>query len=313
MNGERNDALAIRSAAPAATPAKVRFKTASSLDSADIGDIILIDDRGEVIGPGQLRRMRWLFNLKLGAATGAFAVIPAVIFGSAWLGWLAAFGYLGVRSWRARPAYAVRRGVALVAAREYSAAEKLFRQMESRELEFHHQRIVDVYMAKIAWRFGRFDEANDRYQRAMSALSRNKHGEAGMYWLCAFDRVQLTCARGDVERAVQLRRKMIDAPKGEYFQFERLFTDLLIGFHQGTSKEVEDDLYDAVKITLQSNCFGRSLVLLSWAFHDRGDDEMAVVTLSQAPSRLTRDSFADAIPRLHDWMMDKCAEWGVDL
>ncbi|HWN68050.1 MAG TPA: hypothetical protein VNM90_10460, partial [Haliangium sp.] len=101
-------------------------------------------------------------------------------------------------------------------------------------------------------------------------------------------------------------------PHGSYFEMDRMLTDLLLAFHTGDADALQGDLYEWAKAALKTNRFGLNVVLLAWAFHHRGDNDMARMMLREAPARLAGHYLADSAPRVHAWMQAKRDEWKLD-
>jgi hypothetical protein len=53
------------------------------------------------------------------------------------------------------------------------------------------------------------------------------------------------------------------------------------------------------------------LVTLAWAFHRRGDDDMARHLLGEAPSRTPRSTLPATAPRLHAWAEERRVAWAL--
>ena len=59
-----------------------------------------------------------------------------------------------------------------------------------------------------------------------------------------------------------------------------------------------DTLHGWARAALGRTRFGEMLVALAWAFHRRGDDDMARHLLAEAPSRIPRSSLEKTSPRV---------------
>ncbi len=284
------------------------WKIARSLESAEVGEVMIITHDGEIMSPERVRALQARAYLKLGAISATGGLVYAMLLASPLSGICVAAAVFGGTTWASRHVRAMRRAVTLLSAGERAAADRLLSGLAARtgrqsELMRGH---VEFYRAKLAWQYGRFAEAAERYERAQSLLEKNRRRHAGMYWLCLFDRAELAACRGDKELAVTLRDELIAAPSGDYFLVERATLELLIAFYiDHTSTGIQDDLYELSKLGLQSNRLGLLLVLCGWAFADRGDHDMANFALAEAQSRLDGYFLADSFPELHAWM---CAQ-----
>jgi hypothetical protein len=131
-----------------------------------------------------------------------------------------------------------------------------------------------------------------------------------MYWVCSFDRVQLLAAMGRLDTARTARAELEQAPRGDYFAMELALTDLMLAFHAGDVKLLpdDDDLYEWAKAALRTSRFGVSVVLLAWAFGERGDADMAGHLLREAPSRLTTEFLPESAPQVSAWLDKRLAD-----
>jgi hypothetical protein len=91
-------------------------------------------------------------------------------------------------------------------------------------------------------------------------------------------------------------------------------TELKIAADADAPDALPDDnaLHGWARAALGRSRFGDMLVSLAWAFHRRGDDDMARHLLAEAPSRITRSSLPRTSPRLHAWAKDRARAWGID-
>lgn len=294
-----------------------RWRVASSLETTTVGEVILLDSEGRVATPSQARWVAVRSWIGTSGLTAAVGVVTASLIGSPAVGVAAALGFLGSVVWQSRHMSKLRRAIALVAAGEREAARDAFDALEKKRLPAVHHTVIDTMMGGILWKLGQLDDALARYERSIEAYERSRHYHANaMYWVCAFDRVQLLAASGKVEQAESLRPRLSGAPSGEYFALQRVLTDLMIAFHQGSTALLPDDpgeLYDWAKLGLSTSRFGALVVLLSWAFCERGDIDMAKHLLSEAPERLKGDFLADRIPQADQWMRERAAEWKIPL
>ncbi|HET6610356.1 MAG TPA: hypothetical protein VFG83_00130 [Kofleriaceae bacterium] len=300
-----------------ATLAEPRWKVASSLETTTVGEVILLDSEGRVATPRQARWVAarsWLWTSGL---TGAVGVVTASLVGSPVVGAAAAIGFFGSVLWQSRHMSALRRAIALVAAGEREAARAAFEALEQKRVPAGHHTVIDTMMGGILWKLGDLDGALARYQRSIDAYELSRHYQVNaMYWVCAFDRVQLLAASGKVAEAQKLRGRLSGAPGGEYFALQRILTDLMIAFHDDSTAllpEDPGDLYEWAKLGLSTSRFGTLLVLLSWAFERCGDEDMAKHLLCEAPERLKGDFLEERIPRAAEWMNDRAREWNIAL
>lgn len=297
---------------PAPQPREPAWRLARSLEEARVGEVMMLDQHGDVLSP---RRIRWIWArswLTAGAMGAALGVSSALLLGSATLGAGALGVYVGAFLWQLRHRAALRRVLALCAAGRREEAQQALAALEDQRLPVHYRPILDMLDGNLAFLQGKFDHALACYERVIQRYRPGAQGTTHpIYWICAFNRVQLLASAGELERARQLRPELDSAPNGAYFEMDRMLTDLLLAFHTGDVDALEGDLYEWAKAALKTNRFGLNVVLLAWAFHRRGDDDMARMLLCEAPARLTGHYLADSAPRVHAWMEAKRAEWKI--
>lgn len=288
------------------------WRLARSLEEARVGEVMMLDQNGNVLSPG---RIRWIWArswLTAGAMGAALGVSSALLLGSAAFGGATLGIYLGAFLWQLRHRAALRKVLALCAAGRRDEARVALTDLESQRLPAHYRPILDMLSGNLAFLQGKFEEALQRYERVIQRYRPMGHGATHpIYWICAFNRVQLLASAGDLERARAFRAELEDAPRGSYFEMDRMLTDLLLAFHAGDVGTLDADLYEWAKAALKTNRFGLNVVLLAWAFHRRGDDDMARMLLREAPARLTGHYLMDSAPRVHAWMEAKRAEWNI--
>ncbi len=288
------------------------WKLAPSLEDAQVGEVMMLDQHGRVLSPGRIRWLwlrSWLTAGSMGAALG---VTASLLLGSAVWGGAAAVAYGGILVWQMRHRSALRRVLALCAAGKRDEARAALDHLKSQRMPAQYTPVLDMLTGNLAFLQGDFEEALAYYERVIDQHRPIDHSRAHpIYWICAFNRVQLLAASGQLDRARSLRPELDSAPSGEYFAMDRMLTDLLLAFHLGNVAMLDGDLYDWAKAALKTNRFGLNVVLLSWAFSQRGDREMARHLLREAPQRLTGHFLQDSAPKVHAWMEEKKIEWNI--
>ena len=297
--------------ASTALTAPVRFRLARSLKSAAVGEVMALDERGDVVNPSRSRlegARLWL----AAAAVGGFAWASVAVLGGAGLlgpAFLAAS--LGLISWESRRLRELKHAIALAASGRRDEAQAAFEALEARRPAAGLAATIDYWLGSLAWQRSDMAEAERRYDAALAVCRRAGRLEV-LRWIIEFSRAQLLAVTGRIEQAVRLRAELDQAPAGEYFVVARNLTDLTIAFHRGSPDELPEDLYDWAREALEMNRFGHGLVLLAWAFDARGDSDMAQHLLREAPDRLEACFLAECDPALHRWMEDKRGEWDLD-
>lgn len=279
---------------------------ASSLQSAQIGELLVLDRDGSVIDPkSRRRRVAGSWGIWIGLST-ALAIAWGLLFNSIFLGGLLGAWMFALPFWRRREFSRIRRAVALVAAGERDRARVALDQVLASDPPRVFLPTLLFLRSKVEWQSGHFEQALERYTSTMDRLrGQRKAHDKVMYWACAFDRVQLLAVMGRLEQARTAREDLEQAPTGDYFRMERMFCDLMIAFHSDSLEELPalDVLYDWAKEVLLTSQFGVAVVLLAWVFDRHGEHDMADHLLAEAPERLQATFFAEAVPEVHAWMV----------
>lgn len=279
------------------------WKVSSSLESSRVGEVMLLDRRGQVLSPRQSRAYSAWGWVRLGLVGGSVGVVTAALFGSGIAGIACVFAFAGPIAWQLRLQPAFKRALALAAAGRREEARAAFEALELRGMPDSYRPMLDTQMGGVLWLLGEHTAALERYNRAVDAYRRSRrYKDHPGYWVCAFNRAQILASTGDVERAEKLSRELRDAPDGEYFRMEHMLTELLLAFHADDPDRLTEDLYDWARDSLATNRMGLSVVLLAWAFDRRGDADMRDHMLSEAPERLEGYYLEDSAPRVHAWM-----------
>jgi hypothetical protein len=288
---------------------KLMWRVSSSLDSARPGEVLLLDDQGRVLGPRAMRRAAVLGWGVVGGVVGMGAVAITALAGPI-LGVAAGASTLGILVWHARAGREFRKALALASAGRRDEALAVVTALEGRHLGEQFPPFIDYLTGKLEWQRGSFDASLRRYDRARAHLATQRRRGRGMYWVCSFDRVQLLAAMGRLDTARTARAELEQAPRGDYFAMELALTDLMLAFHAGDVKLLPDDdeLYEWAKAALRTSRFGVSVVLLAWAFGERGDADMAGHLLREAPSRLTTEFLPESAPQVSAWLEKRLAD-----
>lgn len=278
------------------------WRVSSSLDTAKPGEVLLLDDQGQVLPPRAMKRAAVVGWSVVGGLVVAGATAMAAIAGPI-VGLATGLATMATLAWHARAGREFRRALALASAGRRDDAIVAVAALEKRHLGEQFPPFIDYLAGKLEWQRGHFDAALRRYERARGILAQRRR-HRGMYWVCSFDRAQLLAAMGKVDFAKTARVELEQAPRGDYFAMELALTDLMIAFHADDSDALPDDaeLYDWAKAALRTSRFGVSVVLLAWAFGKRGETEMAGHLLREAPGRLETEFLAECAPKLAAWL-----------
>lgn len=286
---------------PSAPAGELVWKVSASLESARPGEVLLLDERGQVLSPRAMRRAAATGWAVVGGAVGAGAVAVGVLAGPL-VGVVAGLVTAGMLGYQARVGRELRRALALASAGRRDEALAAVAALERRRLGDQFPMFLDYLSGKLEWQRGDHGAALRRYERARGLLAQRKR-HRGMYWVCSFDRAQLLAAMGKVDAARTARSELEDAPRGDYFAMELALTDLMIAFHGDDLDSLPPDaeLYDWTRAALRTSRFGVSVVLLAWALGRRGDTDTARSLLAEAPARLETEFLSECAPRLAAW------------
>jgi hypothetical protein len=290
----------------AVAPPAVKLRPAESLERARFGEVIFIDGDGSVMGAGKARRRIAAAWASAGAMIGAATAALGVVTHSAALAGAYLSVIVALTAWRTRHGRALRQGVALIALGRTEEARQVLHTLEARPLLPGQRTMVERLLGAVAWLEGAHPEAAQRFERAMTCAGaiRQKTARSGAYWLCAFPRVQVLAAGGEVDAARKLLGELRGEPPGDFFHMQRMAAELSVAFHGGDASRLpgDADLYEWAKTVLRTNRFGAMAVLLAWAFTERGDLDMAQHMLDEAPARLEGEHLDKSMPRLHEWL-----------
>jgi hypothetical protein len=306
------------------TAAPLAMRAARSVADAKAGEVIMLGRRGEVLGPREVRRLKvrgWAF---LGAMVGTLSVAYGVLL-SPLAGVAAAVGTAALIGFRLRHWPQVRAGVALATTERWEEAQALLRALEARRLPRPFKSQVVVTLSALDALLGQPQAALDRLDAQLSWMRRSSYAYARVHrWRGEILRASLLARLGrlgearrqrDAVRADIAARTARRTPgaRGEFFEMLLQGTDLEIAFEADAPDELPDSdtLHEWARAALQRTRFGTMLVYLAWAFHRRGDEEMARHLLVEAPPRIVRSPLATSAPRLHAWAEERRAAWDL--
>ena len=278
------------------------LKSASSLERAQLGEMIWLGRQGEVMGAAAMRRLRTRMWVRAGALWGGIAVLYGWILGP--LGVAVAAGGFGMAVvWGSRRSRPYRAALALMAEGRRDEAYEAFTDLSRRGATRQWRPVVELCLAQLEWMRGRHPEALAGLDALLPRL-RARPLEDGHLWLALFYRAGLLAVLGRLDEARSVARELDDAPRGEFFEMQRQGLLLSLAFHADRPEDLPTDevLYDWARAALGRTRFGSVCVLCAWAFERRGDTEMAAHLLKEAPDRLTGSFLAETHPRLHAYL-----------
>jgi hypothetical protein len=281
---------------------------ARSVDSADVGQVMFINQRGDVVRPLWARAPR-LAGTVAGGAIG-LAVVAAVFTTSA--GPLLGAGVLlgsGWMLWRLRHARAFRVAIGLAARGQRDDAYAAFLALQRKSLSAAFRDMVEMRLAGLETLRGAHGEAVRRLDALLPRLA--ARGRRADTWMAISGRAELAVITGDLDLGRRLQEELKGAPAGDFYELLKQSLALMIAFHGDTPATLPDDvtLHEWARAALGRTRFGGMLVTLSWAFLRRGDEPMARHLLSEAPSRLVGSYLPEAYPKLQAWMEQQTEAW----
>ncbi len=287
------------------------WRVSRSLADAKPGEVLLLDDQGQVMGEQAMRRQQVAAWAAVGGVAGvgitAMAILSGPLFGLVAGGLFAGVMWRQSRAWRR-----ARAALVLASAGRRDEALAAVEKLEAGRVADTLRPFLAYLRGKLEWQRGAFDAALALYDRAMGSVQPRRR--RAMYWVCAFDRAQLLAVMGRVPAARTARSELGNAPTGDYFALELALTDLVLGFcaDEPTALPNDEELYDWAKVALGCSRFGTNLVLLAWALGRRGDADMELLLLREAAPRLQTEFLADSFPSLHRWYEARRVEIGAD-
>ena len=298
-------------ALPAPDSLALTWRVSTSLANARPGEVLLLDEDGQVLSAAAVRRQQLAGWIGAGGVAGLSMAAITTLMGP-WVGLLtgAIFGVLMIRQTRAwRRA---RHALVLASAGRRDQALVEVGRLERGVVSEPMRPFLHYLKGKLEWQRGNLLDALNLYDRALGAVAQRKR--RAMYWVCAFDRVQLLAVMGKVDAARAARAELDTAPHGDYFQLELALTELVIAFAGNTLDRLpaDDELYEWAKTALGCSRFGTNLVLLAWALGGRGDADMERLLLREAAPRLTTEFLPESFPALHAWYEARRIAVGAD-
>lgn len=304
----KSETLPALTSGDALTPS---WRVSTSLASARPGEVLLLDEHGQVMGGQAMRRQQVAAWAAVGSVAGvgvaAVAALAGPLVGLLSGGVFAAMMWRQTRAWRK-----AREALVLASAGRRDEALAAVERLEQGRVAEPLRPFLFYLKGKLEWQRGSFDAALALYDRAIGSVGTRRR--RAMYWVCAFDRAQLLAVMGKVDAARTARTELEGAPRGDYFALELALTDLVIAF---AAKDhgllpADEELYDWAKVALGCSRFGTNLVLLAWALGRRGELDMEKLMLREAAPRLATEFLRESFPSLSAWYEERRVAVGAD-
>lgn len=291
-----------------------RLKVATSLESAQKDELVLLDPRGAVMDRWGVRRA---FARAYASALAQGAAWGAALVSAAWLHPLAGAvglgGYVWFVSAKLRWQMPLKRALALLSARRYDEAYAKLGALVETPMPAAHRQHVKQLLAGVTWVRGDLPRALALFEEAIADTAPMRSANAvACRWICVLSRAHLLVVMGRAAEVLPRQRDLDDAPPGDFFGLLRQQVTLELAFDADAAALLPDVLliHDWTRAALLRNRFGTMLVYLAWAFAKLGDDEMARLCLAESAERLEHP-IDRSNPKLHAWMVERQAAWAA--
>jgi len=315
---DHDDARALERPAAPRAPA---LRMARSLADAKVGEVIMLGRGGEALGPRRATYARVLSGAVVGASVLGVCLVYAQLF-SPLAGVAAGAATAGYVAFRLRHWFRFRNALALISNLRWEEAHAALLPLERKRLAPLFAAQVAATLAALEALLGHPEAALQRLDVLVPRLRRTRGPYSRLTrWRAELLRVSLLARLGRLDEA-RLQRDAVKAEiaawearrrraRGEYLEVALQGAELEVAFAAGSPAELPDHetLHAWARAALLRTQFGSLLVLLAWAFDERGDQDMARHLLEEAPSRMPRSPLPAAAPALHAWAERRRAAW----
>jgi hypothetical protein len=300
-----------------------RLPVARSLADAVPGEIVVVNRRGQSMTTRQVNASKAAYWAILVAGPAAIGVTYGALL-SPTVGVIAALAIQLLALSKMRHWPALRTAIAHAASYRWEEAHAALIALEHKRLPALQRQTVQALLASIEHLLGQPQQALDRLTRAQAEPGAARGQSHVLRCQVAALKAETLATLGRFEEARRARDELgreaaaatgaADRPRGDYLDMLVQGTELKIAADADAPDALPDDnaLHGWARAALGRSRFGDMLVSLAWAFHRRGDDDMARHLLAEAPSRIPRSSLPQTSPRLHAFAQEKAREWGID-
>jgi hypothetical protein len=284
--------------------------------------MVFVNRRGQTLTNRQVAKAKavsWAILIAGGAVVGIVygALVSPVV------GVLAGVSIELLTLFKLRHWPAFRTALAQVAASQWEEAHAALLALERKWLPAGQRQTAQVLLAVLEALLGQPQRALDRLERAKADLSTRRGYSrvlrcqavavraGALATLQRFEEAQR--ARDELVREAAAATGASDRQRGDYLEMLVEATELTLAAAADKPDALPDDdtLHRWARAALGRTRFGEMLVSLAWAFHRRGDDDMARHLLAEAPSRIPRWSLNNTSPRLDAWAKESARAWGI--
>ncbi len=299
-----------------------RLPVARSLAQAAPGEMVYVNRRGQTLTNRQVATAKatsWAILIAGGAIVGiVYGVLVSPL-----VGVLAGVGIELLTLFKLRHWPAFRTALARVAASRWEEAHAALLALERKRLPAGQRQTAQVLLAVLEALLGQPQAALDRLERAQADLLARRGYSRVLRCQAVAVRAGALATLQRLEEARRARDELVreaaaatgasDRQRGDYLEMLVQTTELTVAAAADTPDALPDDdtLHRWARAALGRTRFGEILVSLSWAFHRRGDDDMARHLLAEAPSRIPRWSLKNTSPRLDAWAKESARAWEI--
>lgn len=277
-----------------------RMKLARSLEEAGPRTFVYVDSKGRVRSPALYKTVQAVgYSALFAIAVGGTALYTAM-FGplGATIGLL--FGLAALRG-----LYLTRQinQAALLSSHDHlDDAELILRRLLRRRFLARRLRALAHHnLGAVATRRGDHGEALEQLRRAV-VLYQSSWRKSPHLRSCQYGDVIALCNLGRVDEARQRMHAQRDVPQGDYLLIKHWTTELYVAFCGGDHKLEDAELWERAQRALRITSSSALLSLCGWAYHLRGDLDMAWHLLRESYERLEGVPLSRTMPPLWLWM-----------
>lgn len=271
-----------------ATQGAIVLQAASSLEQADEHSLLYVDRQGQVQPLSLYRRrvgMFWLFRIALIAS---IAVLYGTV-GGAMLGASASGLSIALLGYQHSINIRLQRTAALLSQRRYEeAALQLHRLLRGRLFRRYKDPAIYQQLSDIARLQGHYEKALEYVRKALRGATKSPVSVQEQLSVCS--EITLLCNLERWEEALQrLQALQPVLLPGSLVQFRYRVARLYVDLGRGQTDISEEALWSYAQQALRTNVGATLLALCSWAYEQRGDQEMAEHLFQEAWNRQEQD------------------------
>lgn len=275
---------------------RMSTRIAKDLASAGPKDLIHVDHRGRVRGPGRVKILRGVYWGLLVAILLVEAVLGYALFGPAGLS--IAFALTLLVAWRASKQLALAGATDALSAQRYDEADEAFAKLAaSKILPRLFRPIALGRQAQAREKAGDLEGALKLCREAIALYGKSQHAEAR---LARYQEARLLLRLRRLDEASALLAGF-EEPEGELFRLHHHTNALRLAFLRGRHDLSDERLHELSTFALEINLAAPLIGLLGWAFAEKGDEDMAELMRETALDR-DDDGAEERFEELWAWL-----------